>query len=195
MRGLGALARRYRLATWMTHGTYAGCSCGELPHLHLIDSHTQCFLIGDLEIRPYTVPHDAREPCQFVFRYAGLKLGMLTDTGHITPHIVKKLLACDSLVLEFNHDPEMLTLGPYPPRLQARVGGNHGHLNNQQAVEFLSHLEPGRLQHLVAAHLSEKNNTPERVSQTLLDRHHQLESRLSFAQQHEPSDWHFMTQD
>jgi phosphoribosyl 1,2-cyclic phosphodiesterase len=193
IRGLRVLARRYRLPVWMTFGTHFGSGCGELPQLHLIDHHSGPFRIGDLQITPYTVPHDAREPCQFVFNCDQARLGLLTDTGHITPHILQQLGDCDSLILEFNHDPAMLAAGPYPPSLQARVGGHHGHLNNHQSVELLSRLETARLQHLVAAHLSEKNNTPECVRATLFDRHPQLQDRLSFAAQSLPSHWHELT--
>lgn len=192
IRGLGPVARRYQLPAWMTSGTYLGANCGELPKLHRIDSHAGEFLIGDLEVLPYPVPHDSREPCQFIFRSAGQRLGILTDAGHVTPHIVENLSVCDSLILEFNHDTEMLASGPYPPNLQTRVGGNHGHLNNHQSVNLLGQLDLNRLQHLVAAHLSEKNNTREQVKQTLLQTHHQLEDRLSFADQHETVGWYTM---
>jgi phosphoribosyl 1,2-cyclic phosphodiesterase len=194
IRGLKVLGRRYRLPVWMTFGTHIGSGCRELPQLHLIDNQSRRFSIGDLIITPYTVPHDAREPCQFVFASNQARLGLLTDTGHITPHVLEHLENCDSLILEFNHDLEMLAAGPYPPRLQARVGGRHGHLNNHQSVELLSRLETARLQHLVAAHLSEKNNSPERVRTTLYDRQPLLQDRLSFATQFQPSSWYELAQ-
>lgn len=193
VRGLGPLARRYGLPSWMTCGTYQGSRCGELPELHLLDSHADSFSIGNLEIFPYPVPHDSREPCQFVFQADGTRLGLLTDAGHITPHITQSLTGCDSLILEFNHDSQMLASGPYPPRLRARVGGSHGHLNNRQSVELLSRLDTNRLQHLVAAHLSEKNNTPRQVRETLLTTHPQLSDRLSFAHQHVAKGWCSLT--
>jgi len=193
IRGLGPLARRYKLPTWMTAGTYAGAVCGNLPELHTIDSHAGGFILGDLEIHPYPVPHDSREPCQFTFHSGGLRLGLLTDLGHITPHVVQSLSGCDSLILEFNHDLAMLASGPYPPRLQARVGGSHGHLNNRQSVELLSCLGVERLQHLVAAHLSEKNNTQELVRESLFEAHPRLETCFSFAEQQRPGDWCEMT--
>jgi phosphoribosyl 1,2-cyclic phosphodiesterase len=193
IRGLRVLARRYRLPVWMTFGTHIGSDHSELPQLHLIDRQSGRFSIGDLLITPYTVPHDAREPCQFVFSCNQTRLGLLTDTGHVTPHVLEQLRDCDSLILEFNHDLEMLAAGPYPPSLQARVGGSHGHLNNHQSVQLLSRLETARLQHLVAAHLSEKNNSPERVRTTLIDRHPQLQERLDFAVQSHPSGWHELT--
>lgn len=193
VRGLGPMARRYDLPTWMTAGTLMGANCGALPSLHLIDSHAGSFSIGDLEILPYPVPHDSREPCQYLFHSAGRQLGILTDVGHITPHIVDNLEGCDGLILEFNHDVEMLAAGPYPPSLQRRVGGHHGHLNNHQSVDLLSQLDLDRLQVLIAAHLSEKNNTPERVIETLLTSHQQLHDRLCLADQDKPTDWHVIT--
>lgn len=193
IRGLGPLARRHKLPAWMTAGTHGAANCGDLPELHTIDSHAKGFYIGDLEVFPYPVPHDSREPCQFNFHCAEQRLGILTDVGHITPHIIENLSRCDSLILEFNHDTEMLASGPYPPSLQNRVGGSHGHLNNQQSVDLLSQLDLGRLQHLIAAHLSEKNNSRECVEQTLLQAHQQLESRLSIADQHTAAGWFSLT--
>ena len=189
VRGLGPLARRYQLPAWMTTGTYLGANCGTLPDLHSIDSHAGGFSLGDLEVLPYPVPHDSREPCQFTFHCAGARLGLLTDAGHITPHIVENLTECDSLILEFNHDTEMLASGPYPLSLQRRVGGSHGHLSNRQSVELLGQLVPQRLQHLIPAHLSEKNNTQAQVSRALLRTHPELGERLSFADQHAPVGW------
>jgi phosphoribosyl 1,2-cyclic phosphodiesterase len=97
---------------------------------------------------------------------------------------------CDGLILEFNHDPVMLATGPYPPSLQQRVGGPHGHLNNRQSVDLLSQVQLERLQILVAAHLSEKNNSPQRVRQTLLEAHRQLGDRLSLASQAHTTGWY-----
>lgn len=193
--GVGPMARRYGLPVWMTAGTYQGSRYGELPKLHLINCHAGGFSIGDLHITPYTVPHDSREPCQFTFRFGSKRLGLLTDVGHITPHIVDTLKACDSLILEFNHDPAMLINGPYPPSLKARVGGRHGHLSNQQALELLSNIDHARLQFLVAAHLSEKNNTPERVRGLVAEAYPGLDARLTIADQGRCSAWYELATD
>lgn len=160
--GVGALARKYRLPVWLTAGTEAAGKkrLGELPQRCVLNSHSD-FAIDDLNLHPFPVPHDAREPCQFVFTNGDKRLGVLTDTGCSTPHIERQLDGCDALILESNHDREMLATGPYPPMLQARVGGGHGHLSNGQAADILRRIDCGSLQHLVAAHLSEKNNTPE----------------------------------
>ncbi|MDH3831872.1 MAG: MBL fold metallo-hydrolase [Gammaproteobacteria bacterium] len=158
--GVARLSRRYGLPVWMTAGTEAAHKGGELSRWHCINSHQQ-FVVGDLQVQPFPVPHDAREPCQFVFSDGKRRLGLLTDVGSITPHMVDALDGLDALVLECNHDPSMLAAGPYPPSLKQRVGGPYGHLSNQQAAELLEKINTSSLQHLVAAHISEKNNLPQ----------------------------------
>jgi phosphoribosyl 1,2-cyclic phosphodiesterase len=158
IRGVGPLARKYGIPVWTTRGTASHVGLGELPMLHNIDVH-QPLELGDIEVQPFPVPHDAREPCQFVFGDGAKRLGILTDTGSTTTHIVEQLSGCDALMLECNHDTAMLMNGSYPESLKARVGGRFGHLSNEQAAELLVQLDTQRLQHLVAAHLSEQNNT------------------------------------
>ena len=157
--GVARLARRHGLEVWMTPGTAAAAGFDTDPAPRLFSSH-EPFAIGDLEIHPLPVPHDAREPCQFVFSDGRHRAGLVTDVGSITPHMVHCLRGLDALVLECNHDEDLLRDGPYPPRLKARVGGRYGHLSNAQAARLLAQIDHGRLQHLVAAHLSEKNNRP-----------------------------------
>ena len=158
IKGVAALARRYGLPVYMTPGTWFSRDMGELPDLHLIHSYTP-FVLGDMKVLPVAVPHDAREPAQFVFEYAGRRLGILTDLGSITPHVEACYQNLDAMVLEANHDPVMLASGPYPPSLKQRVGGHWGHLSNQQAAGFLQRLNCARLQHLVVAHISQQNNS------------------------------------
>jgi len=158
--GVASLSRRYRLPVWMTAGTEAAHQGGELAAYRCINSH-RAFRIGDLQVQPFPVPHDAREPCQFVFFDGRRRLGLLTDVGTITAHMLQALDHLDGLILECNHDPGMLATGPYPPRLKQRVGGPFGHLSNQQAADIVGKIDRGRLQHLVAAHISEKNNQPQ----------------------------------
>lgn len=160
--GVARLARQHNLPVWLTHGTLREHrkQMGELPNVTEISPHDS-FAIGELQVHPYIVPHDAAEPVQYVFSNGVRKLGVLTDAGCGTPHIESMLGGCDALVLECNHDAEMLANGDYPYFLKQRVGGRHGHLNNAEAASLLARLDTGRLQHLVAAHLSRKNNTPE----------------------------------
>ena len=158
--GVARLARKFGLPVWLTHGTLRVLSdkLSGVERICEIDPH-QSFAIGDIEITPYPVPHDAAEPVQFVFGDGVRRLGVLTDAGSSTPHIEAVLGGCDALVLECNHDSDMLMNGDYPWSLKQRVGGRYGHLNNRDAADILSRLEVGRLQHLVAAHLSRSNNT------------------------------------
>jgi phosphoribosyl 1,2-cyclic phosphodiesterase len=166
LRGVGVLARRTHLPVYMTPGTAAQCRDETIPGLCYFNSHAP-FAIGGLEIQPFPVPHDAREPSQLVFSDGRHRLGLLTDTGHITRHIEVMLDGCDALVLECNYDPLMLQDGPYPESLKRRVGGEQGHLSNEQAAGLLSGLDCSRLQHIVAAHVSEQNNTRAHARQAL----------------------------
>lgn len=160
--GVARFARRYDLPVYLTYGTLIafGTSGAMMPQVSLIDSHTP-FVIGDLEIHPYPVPHDAREPSQFVFSDGERRLGLLTDTGASTPHIERMLSGLDALVLECNHDLELLMNGPYPLTLKRRISSRYGHLDNATAAQLLAGIDCSRLQHFVAAHLSAQNNTPE----------------------------------
>jgi phosphoribosyl 1,2-cyclic phosphodiesterase len=169
--GVARLARKYNLPVWLTHGTLRSTEniCpgtrqakdfAGIANIREIDPQL-AFVIGDIEIIPYPVPHDAAEPVQFVFSDGARRLGVLTDTGCSTAHIEQMLNGCHALVLECNHDIEMLMNGDYPYSLKQRVGGRFGHLNNQESAGILARLDVSKLQHLIAAHLSRKNNTPE----------------------------------
>lgn len=158
--GVARLARAYELPVYLSRGTYAAWADREVPEASYISPH-EAFHIGALTIRPFPVPHDAREPCHFAFEHGGRKLGVVSDLGGITPHVRYVLKDCDALLLETNHDVDMLANGPYPPRLKQRVGGGLGHLSNAQAAGLLASVQRERLQHLVLTHLSEKNNTPD----------------------------------
>ncbi len=188
-RGVGPVARRYQTPVWITAGT-AQADFGQLPDQQLINPHLPAFNIGEITITPVIVPHDARETIQFIFTYADQRLGLLTDLGHITPHIRTQYTGLHALLLEANHDLQKLATGPYPPKLQARVGGNYGHLNNRQAAEFLDTIDTSQLQHLVIAHLSEKNNDPTLAKDTLCIAKPDLQQSLHILQQDAPSVWY-----
>lgn len=160
--GAFPLARRHGLAVYATHGTWRALEHKAPRDLRrvTIDSHS-AFAIGEVEVQPYPVPHDAREPSQFVLGDGAHRVGVLTDAGCVTAHMVEVLSRCHGLVLECNHDREMLEKGPYPPRLKQRISGKLGHLENEAASQLLAALDTSRLQHVIAAHLSETNNLPE----------------------------------
>ncbi len=169
-KGAFKLAQKLNIPVWLSHGTRV-MTARYLPKsgavtLHEIDSHTP-FSIGDLEVTPYPVPHDAREPTQFTFTDGQAKLGVLTDAGNATPHIAQVLNGCDALVLECNHDLSMLQTGPYSYALKKRVGGQLGHLENSHAAALLAQLDTTKLKHILAAHLSAKNNTQALAKQAL----------------------------
>jgi phosphoribosyl 1,2-cyclic phosphodiesterase len=157
--GVLPFARRHGTPVWMTHGT-ARAVPGALGTVALFDSHVP-FAIDGLEVRPFPVPHDAREPAQLVLTDGAARLGVLTDTGCPTRHIEAMLSGCDALILECNHDERMLADGPYPGWLKSRIGGPFGHLANEAAARILAALDRSRLRHVVAAHLSESNNRSE----------------------------------
>ncbi len=166
--GVARFARRHEVTVWMTPGTHAAVGQLDGVRIRYINCH-ETFAIGDIEVRPFPVPHDAREPCQFTFSDGDRRLGVLTDTGTITPHIRATLDGVDALALECNHDTALLDRSSYPPSVRERVGGRFGHLNNDQAADLLQRLDHGRLRWVVGVHLSEQNNTPELARQALAD--------------------------
>ncbi|GAB7523710.1 MBL fold metallo-hydrolase [Paraburkholderia sp. 2C] len=155
------LARKWSVPLYMSWGTARAVGADDADVDLRVLWGDEAVAVGDLSVLPYTVPHDAREPLQYVFSNGASRLGVLTDVGTSTPHINAVLSGCDALVLECNHDVDMLAISRYPASLKARIGGNHGHLNNEAAAEILASLDRSRLRHLVAAHLSQQNNLPE----------------------------------
>jgi phosphoribosyl 1,2-cyclic phosphodiesterase len=166
--GVARFARKFNKPVWLTYGTLqaSAATLAGLDGVRVFDCH-QRFSIDALEVEPYTVPHDAREPSQFVFGDGAARLGLLTDAGSLTPHMQSVLSGLDAIVLECNHDQEMLRNSSYPEKLKQRIGGRFGHLSNDTAAELLSLLDCSRLKHVVAAHLSQKNNRPELASAAL----------------------------
>ena len=164
--GVGRLSRRYNIPVWLTVGTCHAMRDVKFAQTHYVNVH-QVLEIQDLQITPFPVPHDAREPCQFVFGNGNHKLGILTDVGSHTPLILQMLQRLDALMLECNYDAVMLANGAYPPSLKARVAGRYGHLDNKQSAHLLGQLDLSQLQHLVGMHLSENNNLPDYAYQAL----------------------------
>ncbi|MBY5927957.1 MBL fold metallo-hydrolase [Halomonas sp. DP8Y7-3] len=188
VRGVGPLARRYDLPVHLTPGTWLSGKLGRLPRTHWITPQSR-FAVKGLEVDAVTVPHDAREPVQFRISASDIRLGLLTDLGHPTEHVQRAFRGCDALVLECNHDVQMLADGPYPPSLKRRVGGHWGHLANVQASALLTTLGLDRLQRIVCSHLSEHNNRPELALEALVPLMSGDESRLTVAAQDDGLDW------
>lgn len=160
--GVPAFAAKHRIPVWLTFGTLeiVGERFAEVERVYGFDSHDH-FAIGDLEVRPFPVPHDAREPVQFVVGDGVFRLGVVTDLGTTTRYVEVSLSGCDALVLECNHNLDMLAQSDYPASLKHRIAGRFGHLDNEGAALLLRSLDNTRLKHIVAAHLSKQNNTPE----------------------------------
>jgi len=164
------LARRAAIPIYMSWGTSQALKApaSTLDKVDLrVCANSRPISLGDLQILPYTVPHDAREPLQFTFTDGLKRLGVLTDIGEGTPYVTQVLNGCDALVLECNHDRQMLAQSRYPSSLKARIGGSHGHLSNEAAAGILAALDRSRLHYLVAAHLSQQNNTAALATEAL----------------------------
>ena len=168
------LCKRLNIPLWMSPGTYAAIGSPNLESLLHLAGDGQPIDLGSLQLNPFTVPHDAREPLQLTCTDGDRKLGILTDLGHATPHVLEQLAGCHALFLECNHDTSLLAQSSYPAFLKKRVGGLHGHLSNDAAAAIACSVDHGGLQHLVACHLSEQNNRPELARQAMaaaLNRH------------------------
>lgn len=158
---LSKLLRRQAIAVWMSHGTHIGMGAPDLPGVLHIAQDAMSFEVGDLQVHPFTVPHDAREPLQLCVTDGSVRLGILTDLGHATAHVQQQLAGCHGLLLECNHDVQLLEKSSYPSFLKQRVAGRYGHLSNPDAAALALKLHHSELKHLVAAHLSQHNNRPE----------------------------------
>ena len=165
IQGVARLSRKYQIPVWMTPGTGSALEQPP-PDLHTLNAH-ESLTLGDLSVQPFPVPHDAREPCQYVFDSGNARFALLTDAGSVTPHMLNSIAGVDAMMLEFNHDRELLFAGRYPQWLKERVAGDYGHLNNEQAARLLQEMDSSRLHRLVAAHLSRDNNTHSHVRQAL----------------------------
>jgi phosphoribosyl 1,2-cyclic phosphodiesterase len=163
------LSKRERIPVWMSEGTWlatGGHDYEDRLHLARDGEH---IVVGDLDVRPFTVPHDAREPLQLRCTDGARTLGVLTDLGHATPHVMAQLVGLDALLLECNHDVDLLAASAYPPFLKLRVGGNYGHLSNAAAADIARAVHHPGLRHVVGAHLSEQNNRPDLVRLALAE--------------------------
>ncbi len=179
--GVARLSRQHAIPVYLTHGTAASGRLDGCHEMRRFNSDAS-FEIGALSVQAVPVPHDAAEPCQYRINWGERRLGVLTDLGCITPHVVNHYRDCHSLLLEFNHDVDMLHAGSYPPPLKRRVGGDWGHLNNQQAAGFLREIDGDGLNHLVVAHISENNNSRHLAEQALVSALASLE-RVVWAEQ------------
>ncbi len=188
--GVFRLARRHQIAVYLTTGTRTAVAAKIPEGMQAVccDSHTS-FVVGGLHISPFPVPHDAREPVQYVLDDGRNRLGVLTDLGQGTPHVQRMLSGCDALVLECNHCPDLLENSDYPISLKNRIAGRLGHLSNTAAAAVLSSLDRSRLKALHAAHLSKKNNAPHLAKAALAQVMGCLPGEIGVADQDDGFDW------
>jgi phosphoribosyl 1,2-cyclic phosphodiesterase len=196
--GLAVLARKLKIPVFMTGATHQAWAramrdaAGERPQLATLECFYSGhgFHIGDFAVMPFTIPHDAADPVGFTFHAEGLKVGIATDLGYMPASVRHQLQGCDLLVIESNHDLEMLRVGPYPWSVKQRVMSRVGHLSNEALAEFFSNDYDGSASYIVLAHLSEQNNHPERArgvaEEALGPRRDLLRNRVLLATQSEP---------
>jgi phosphoribosyl 1,2-cyclic phosphodiesterase len=162
-----ALSNQFNIPVWMSAGTATAMGFDNASGLLRTAADGDVIALTGLQLCPFTVPHDAREPLQLTCTDGATKLGVLTDLGHATTHVLDQLQGCHALILECNHDADLLAASVYPPFLKQRVGGHYGHLANSQAAGIARTILHSRLKHVVAAHLSQQNNSPELVKSSL----------------------------
>lgn len=187
-----SLVKRYATPLWMSQGTWlAVCDDTWLPLQHLLNLARDGSTIemGALQALPFTVPHDAREPLQLRCSDGNRHLGLATDLGHPSSHVVSSLQGCHALLLEANHDPEMLQASSYPSFLKQRVSGPWGHLANHAAADLLARVKHNDLSFVLAAHLSERNNTPQLARASLSEAMHCAPEDIAVAHPLTGSDW------
>ena len=187
--GVPRFAKRHAIPVHLTRGTALSLPLDFPASLvRFIDPHS-AFEVDDLLVDPVAVPHDAREPVQYVFSDGAARLAVVTDLGCTTAHVEEKLTGVDALVLECNHDREMLEKGSYPRVLKDRISGRFGHLANDAAGDLLSRLDRSHLRHLICAHLSQQNNTAELAVAALANAAGCEHSWIGVASQEAGFDW------
>jgi len=185
-----SLSARHHLPVWMSEGTWLALGQPDLGDGLRLARDQQVIDFGSMSLHPFTVPHDAREPLQLRCEDGQSKLGLLTDLGHITPHVLAQLAQCQALYLEANHDADMLSRSRYPAFLKRRISGPWGHLENQASAQALTQLKHPALRHVVAAHLSEQNNQAALVRQVLAQALDWPEEAIGIASPTLGSDWY-----
>jgi phosphoribosyl 1,2-cyclic phosphodiesterase len=187
-----SFVKRYPTPLWMSHGTWlaiADESWEPFQPLLNVARDGISIEIKDLQALPFTVPHDAREPLQLRCSDGDRHLGIVTDLGHVSTHVVQALQGCHALLLEANHDPDLLQASAYPAFLKKRVAGPWGHLANEAAADLLARVQHPNLHRVIAAHLSERNNTPEMARTSLSHARGCAMSEIDVADPTQGSDW------
>lgn len=188
--GVGALAYKYAVPVFASYGTLQSAKKSASVVGSAISAHA-AFEIGEVAVQPVVVPHDAREPTQFVFRHQGVSLGVVSDLGSVTPFVIEQFSGLDGLLMESNYDFNMLANGRYPERVKRRIASDLGHLSNEQASSFLAAVAHPGLR-VVIGHVSEENNHPDLLIDTF-DAHAAAVDSLTFATQEDGAGWQAVT--
>jgi phosphoribosyl 1,2-cyclic phosphodiesterase len=168
IQAVGILARRFKLPVYISEETYT-VSSGQLGRIDTVERF-QCgapFQVGELELHPFSISHDASDPAGFTVTSNGTRIGIATDLGIATNLVKTHLQDCVALIIEANHDPVMLEEGPYPWPLKQRIQSRAGHLSNEDTTRLLQEVLHDGLTHVILAHLSEQNNSPEMALETV----------------------------
>lgn len=187
MQGVAPLARECGLPVYASHGTRRGVSDWDDLDLRPFNGN-ESFSIRDVRVTPVRVPHDAREPTQFVLESGGARVGVLTDLGHVTAHVADAYRNCDALLVEANHDRQMLWGGDYPVYLKRRIASPLGHLANEQTVALLKEIGSPSMRHVIVGHISQQNNCADCIDRAFADLSMRLPN-LVFATQGEGFGW------
>lgn len=161
-KGVGIIARKLKIPIYATVGTHTSMDIGAVDDKMKMVVRADCpFEIGSIAVMPFTIPHDAAEPCGYRFEQGASKIGVATDMGHMNDYILSHLYGCKSIILESNHDVDMLRFGEYPFPLKQRILSDIGHLSNETASYTALELVKNGTEHIMLGHLSDKNNLPE----------------------------------
>jgi len=167
IKGAGVLSRRFNIPVYVTFDTFNACQgLGKVEQVHFFECGS-AFDIGSLAVTPFSISHDACDPAGLTLKHQGKKIGIATDLGVVTNLVRTHLSGANALYIEANHDPDMLMTGPYPWYLKQRIQSRTGHLSNEDARDLVAEIFHENLDHVILAHLSEENNSPEKAAMVM----------------------------
>ncbi len=171
VKGLGIFAKKFQIPVYANKETWnAMPKQKEKLEENMINTFTfSPFFVGDIKVEPFSIPHDAANPCGFNFYHKDKKMSIATDIGHISENVIKHLSNSSFLLLEANYEPEILKCSPYPYLLKQRIKGPNGHLSNTEAGQTISYLTDYGLKNVMLGHLSKENNFPELAYKTVVE--------------------------
>jgi len=186
IQSVGVLSRRFDLPVYINSKTRKAAS-SQLKSIKDIRNFEcgSAFMLKTMALHPFSISHDAEDPAGFTIKQNGLKIGIATDLGIVTSMVKNHLKDCSLLILEANHDQTMLANGPYPWPLKQRIKGRTGHLSNDDSKNLLNKIKHDKLEHVILAHLSEINNTPEKALSVAGQALDNIDTKLSVASQYE----------